>query len=253
MITTVVSTDGSAPLEWQVELLAFSHRRVRQPGPLVVLRDTVEVAGDHYPPYNKPYALTRWVERERPATELVLVVDPDMIFTRPFAPVLDHGRPIAHDGTYRVSVGLARTLAPYTSSPSKLPSIAVPLVLRHSDLARLAPLWWTETTRLRADVAFRRRDPWMAEMWGCSVAATRLSLDFELSRLTAIPPFTDHTDGPFVHYSFPVDGFDKRSYRPWDAPPAGESPAYRQLRDLIEAYRRRLDPALRLGQAQPWE
>jgi hypothetical protein len=155
VITTVVSIDGSDALEWQAELLALSHARVGQPGPLVILRDTVEVPGDDYPPYNKPYAIARWLEHAEPATEQVLVLDPDMVFVRPFVPRVQPGQPLAHDSTYRLLGELARALARHIPAPERLQSIAVPLALHRRDLARLAPLWFRDTVRLRSDPAVR--------------------------------------------------------------------------------------------------
>jgi hypothetical protein len=243
VLTTVVSSDGSAPLTWQTQLLAHSHHRVGQSGPLVVLTDTVTVGDDVYPPYNKPYALWRWCERDGPATEWVLVLDPDMVFRAPCAGAPEPGRPVAHDSTYRAGRRLGAALARHIAAPGRLQSLMVPLVMHRADLAQLAPLWFEWTCRLRADPAVRAVVPWICEMWGASIAAYELGLTFELRDLAAHPPFSNSTRLPFVHYSYEVDGFDKRHYRPWEPMPEGTNAAYRWVRELAEDYVRRQPPA----------
>jgi hypothetical protein len=237
LITTVVSTDGSDYLGWQAELLAYSYHRVGQPGRLVVLTDTVKVPGDDYPPYNKPYALARWLEREDSLDECLLVLDPDMVFVRAVDRTVRPGRPVAHNSSYAANHALAAALTAHAASPRDLQPLAVPMLIHQQDLRRLAPLWFDYTRRLRSDAAIRDLIPWVCEMWACSIAAQELSLVFELQQLAAVPPFWSRTGLPLVHYSFEFEGFDKRSYRPWDPLPNGTSQAYRWLRDLIDQYR----------------
>jgi hypothetical protein len=237
MITTVVSADGSDYLAWQVDLLAYSHRRVCQPGVLVVLTDTVEVEGDDYAPYNKPYALMRWLEREEPESETVLVLDPDMVFLRPLAREILRGSPIAHSSLYSVGAELTQLLRPHTSFPGALQPLAVPMLVHRDDLRKLAPLWFEYTKRLRLDDSVRSSIPWVCEMWACAIAAASLRLEFKLEQNAEVPPFSRKAQLPLVHYAWTIEGFDKRSYRPWDTPPPSENECYRYLHDLINEFR----------------
>ena len=218
MITTVVSTNGSEYLAWQIELLVYSHRQVGQPGPLVVLTDTVQVDGDDYTPYNKPYALMRWLEREEPECETVLVLDPDMVFVRPLVREIERGKPLAHSSLYSVGADLADVFRRHTRKPEALQPMAVPMLVHREDLRRLAPLWFEYTKRLRADAGIRQLIGWVCEMWACSVAALRLGLEFDLEQNTEVPPFSDRVELSLIHYAWTIGEFDKRSYQPWGNP-----------------------------------
>ncbi len=80
-IQTVFSADGSLYQRWQADLLAYSHRKVHQPGPLTRLLSSYEEAspfsgrpfqispysphplsGDDCAAYNKPAALKAWLQ-----------------------------------------------------------------------------------------------------------------------------------------------------------------------------------------------
>src|SRR3712207_457292 len=75
-VHTVFSSDGRLYQRWQADLLAYSHRKVHQPGPLTRLLSSYEQAppfssgtfqispysphpltGDDYAAYNKPKAI----------------------------------------------------------------------------------------------------------------------------------------------------------------------------------------------------
>jgi hypothetical protein len=92
---TVFSAGASLYRRWQADLLAYSHRRVDQPGPLTKLLASSEQAshfsgrtfqlspysphplrGDDYAPYNKPAALNAWLREDPPSEEVVLLLDP---------------------------------------------------------------------------------------------------------------------------------------------------------------------------------
>ena len=238
MITSFVSApDGSDYLTWQVELLAYSHERVGQPGSLAVVTDTIRVADDDYTPYNKPYALWRWLERDPLDGETVLVLDPDMVFVRPLCRSVGPGNPIAHSSEYTVNARLRAALAPYAENPESLQPLAVPMLIHSDDLRRLAPLWFEYTKRLRADPAVRGVIPWVCEMWACSIAAAKLGLAFTLEQNAAVPPFSKRAELPMIHYAWAVGEFDKRTYRPWKDPPEASNEAYAFLRELILEYR----------------
>lgn len=39
--------------------------------------------GDYYPPYNRPKAISLWLEDVQPEEEWVIVLDPDMLISHP--------------------------------------------------------------------------------------------------------------------------------------------------------------------------
>src|SRR5437764_9650099 len=80
-IHTVFSIDGSLYQRWQADLLAYSHRKVNQPGPLTRLYSAWRIpppfdgqthhtvpycphpmTRDHYPPYNRILSLAHWIK-----------------------------------------------------------------------------------------------------------------------------------------------------------------------------------------------
>src|SRR5215469_5650674 len=101
-IHTVFSVDGSLYQRWQADLLAYSHRKVNQPGPLTRLYsawgEPPAFAGqtfqtmpycphpmskDDYLPYNRIMALLTWLKQSPPSEETLLLLDPDCIFLTP--------------------------------------------------------------------------------------------------------------------------------------------------------------------------
>ena len=241
----VTSTDGSAYLAWQAELLGLSHARVRQPGELVVVEDTIAVADDHYPPYNKPHALLGWARSQPAGDTAVLVLDPDMVFVSRWAPPIEPGRIIAHDSRYAVTGEIARVLAGHVDQPAALAPVMVPMLVHSRDLAALAELWLEATIALRRDAASRTALGWVCEMWGCAIAVHRLGLEVTLASLAVHPPHEDGLRVPFVHFAYEVDGFDKRRYVPWEPMPPARNAAYGFVRSLAGELTARPSPQVR--------
>ena len=106
---TVYSTTCKPLFDWQSLALAYSHERVRQPGPLTRLLacdddDAAERSArlgtqtyrhpdfglpehnrvqDRYAAYNKPAGVLHWLTHARPVERFVLIVESDMLLREP--------------------------------------------------------------------------------------------------------------------------------------------------------------------------
>jgi hypothetical protein len=247
---TVFSTDDSLYQAWQADLLAYSHRKAGQPGPLTRLcsGSTAPSAfgahifqtrsysphpatGDDYPPYNRVGALTEWLERSPPEEETLLILDPDCVFLTAFNEPVHRGRPVAQWIGYMDTALPQHTqlLERHGYNPESVQTMGIPLLIHRDDLRAVLPLWMEKTESIRNDPVSRELARWIAEMWGYVFAAAQLGLRHELRDL-AQWPMDDCVDLPFIHYCFPShspDGqweWDKRGYKPWERvpdPPSG--------------------------------
>ncbi|HMJ36691.1 MAG TPA: hypothetical protein VK501_22490 [Baekduia sp.] len=239
-----MSVDHSAYLAWQLQLLAYSHAQVGQTGSFVALDHEEVVEGDDYPPYNRPFAIARWLERAKPADDdVVLHVDPDMIFVR----ALDLGAlrhlPVADDGRYPLQPSGAAALRRYVRAPDRVRVPVVPFVMRVADLARVTPAWCSWTLRLRADDAARRALGWNCELWAFALASREVGLRLDQGYLASMPPLEAPARPCFVHYAWKTYDFDKRSYVPWADLRGARHPGHVALQDTIADFREELEVA----------
>ncbi len=239
-IHAVFSTDGSRYQSWQAELLAYSHRRVGQPGPLTrlwsawaapttFLGSTVQtepysphpVTGDDYDPYNKPAALQAWLQETCPLGDTVLLLDPDCVFVAPVTLTAEPGRPVAQPVGYMNPTDNAELVRRHCRRPALVQALGIPTLIHRDDLAVLAPLWLAKTEAIRNDEIARELAGWTAEMWGYACAAAELGLQHQLRELAAFST-EDRDDLPLVHYCWESVGASgrwrwyKRGYRPWE-------------------------------------
>lgn len=263
VVQTIFSISQQPYQVWQAELLAYSHARVAQSGPLTCLVSTRDhpqelpmptfftppwsphpVTGDDYAPYNKPYSLSQWTAKAPFAEETVLVLDPDCVFLRALQLDVTRGQPIAQPVTYMHPETESAILRRHGAVPLRLQQVAVPIAIHRSDLRELAPLWLKRTEDLRADPVARERFGWISEMWGCALAAAELGLRFQMLPLSVFPTENEVTR-PILHYCYSSvsdDGlwrWDKRTYRPWErvSPPPTQCPAAAlALLDLLNTY-----------------
>lgn len=264
-VHTVFSIDDSSYLRWQAELLAYSHRKVAQSGPLTCLlsgdgerRPALErifqtrswrphpVTGDDYPPYNRIFALNAWLREAPPEEETILLLDPDNVFLRPLEVSVERGRPISQPISYMHPPTYDEQLRKHCERPDELEGIGIPTVIHRDDLVELAPLWLAKTEALRSDPADRERLAWISDMWGYCIAARELGLRHELREMAQFQ-IEDRADLPIVHYCYGSESPDgtwewtKRSYRAWERvedPPPGVPAAsvalIRLLNELVE-------------------
>jgi hypothetical protein len=244
VIHTVFSVDGSLYLRWQSDLLAHSHKKAGQPGPLTRLYsahgeptpfdgNTVQtrpysphpVTGDEYLPYNRIGAVAEWLALAPPAEETLLVVDPDCIFLTAFDEEAERGRPAAQYIPFMENFVDAHPefVKRHGLRPGAVQAMAVPFLIHRDDLRELMPLYMEKTEEVRADPASCALigGGWTAEMWGYAFAAARLGLRHELRYLTRWP-YEPWTDLPFIHYAYSCEADDgkwewyKAMYKPWE-------------------------------------
>jgi peptidyl serine alpha-galactosyltransferase len=242
---TVFSTDGSLYQRWQADLLAYSHRKVRQPGSLTRLfsadgpptpfagttfqtepYSTHPLTGDYYPANNKVMALKAWLEEAPPAEELVLLIDPDCIFLQPQRESVSYGAPIAHpigylDPSHEQNLEFVRK---HCSRPKLAQALGIPILIHRDDLAALSPRWLEKTEEIRNDSESREHAGWLAEMWGYIFAAAEIGLKHNIRKLARYST-ENQADLPIIHYCYITSDaakqwvWNKRTYRPWERVP----------------------------------
>lgn len=244
-IHTVFSIDGSLYQRWQADLLAYSHKKVNQPGLLTCLYSEEctsppfdgqifhtapycphPTTGDHYPPYNKIMALSTWLKSTSPKEEALLLLDPDCIFVTAYDEQVERGKPVAQQIGYmdpNITCN-ADLLKRHGYKPESMQAIGIPTLIHWDDLAALAPLWLEHTQVIRNDPISRELVGWVAEMWGYVFAAAQLGLRHELRDL-AHWQMDNRTNLPFIHYCYSSSSlqgqweWSKRTYRPWERVP----------------------------------
>jgi hypothetical protein len=261
-IRTVFSVDGSRYQRWQAELLAYSHRRVHQPGPLTRLWSATKhptpfpgdtfratpwsphpLTSDDYTPFNKPAAIQQWLTETRPEEPSILLVDPDCVFLAPVRENVDPGRPISQPVSYMYTNGdPGRALvARHCRRPGNVQGTGLPTLIHRDDLTVLAPLWLAKTEAIRSDPVSRELAGWTAEMWGYMFAAAELGLSHELRDL-CVWSTDNEANRPLLHYCYEAKDatgtwrWDKRIYQPWEPvspPPPGTPKAAVALIDLL--------------------
>ncbi len=242
-VHTVFSVDGSLYHRWQADLLAYSHWKVRQAGPLTRLWSDQSqpsafegqtfqtmsycphpMSGDYYPPFNKPMALLTWLENASPIEEAVLLLDPDCIFVTPCSLSVKRGEPVAQPIGYLNPLENVELVKRHGCKPESVQPVGIPMLIHRDDLAVLTPFWVENTEAIRSDPISRQLAGWTAEMWAYVFATARLGLRHQLCDL-ARWQMEDQTDLPFIHYCYSssnMDGqwqWDKRTYRPWEQVP----------------------------------
>ena len=171
-VHTVFSVDGSLYQRWQADLLAYSHRKAGQPGPLTRLLSsdrpptrfegrtfhtrsysTHPATGDYYPPYNRIMALRAWLTEDPPAEEVILLIEPDCVFLGPLtSEPVSRGHPVSHPIGYMDPVPQAELVQKHCSRPELMDAAGIPTVLIHrDDLMKLVPLWLEKTEEIRDD------------------------------------------------------------------------------------------------------
>jgi hypothetical protein len=244
-VHTVFSVDGSLYQRWQADLLAYSHRKVGQPGPLTRLLSADEpptpfagrtfhtrsycphpVTGDYYHCYNKVMALRAWLEQNPPEEEITLLLDPDCVFLKPLTGTVSRGHPCAQPVDFMDPVQYPELIEKHCRNPEVVDAVGVPILIHRDDLMTLIPLWAEKTEQIRNDPRSLELigGGWLAEMWGYTLAAADIGLRHVESALQRRET-EDLVDLPIVHYAGPVSDianqwvWDKRIYTPWDAVP----------------------------------
>jgi hypothetical protein len=252
-------------MRWQADLLAYSHKKVNQPGPLTRLYSgwripppfdgqtfhTIPycphpISGDHYPPYNRIMALLKWLRQSPPTGETILLLDPDCIFVTAYHSCSTVGSPVAQSIGYMCPTTArgAELLKRHGYKPESLQPIGIPILIHRDDLRVLLPRWQEHTEAIRNDPVSRDLASWTAEMWGYVFASAELGLRHELREL-AHSQMDDRTDLPFIHYCYSSSNaqgqweWTKRTYKPWASvtePPNDTSQATVTLISLLNEF-----------------
>jgi hypothetical protein len=246
-VHTVFSVDGSLYQRWQADLLAYSHRKAGQPGPLTRLLSSDRpptpfagrtfhtksyfphpATGDSYPPYNRIMALRAWLSERPPAEEVILLVEPDCVFLGSLTgKLVSRGYPMSHPIGYMDPLTQAELVQKHCSRPELVDAAGIPTLLIHrDDLMDVVPLWIEKTEHIRNDPKSLEliEGGWIADMWGYTCAAAELGLRHKMRELARVQG-EDQADLPIVHYCYASScaqygwHWDKRNYRPWERVP----------------------------------
>src|SRR3954469_2297085 len=110
---TIFSAESKLYMKWQSILLAYNHEQVQQPGSLTCLLSGQEDPGflggypgqifpvrlatynavnrDHFAGYNRNAGFLEYLTKTLPGDQVYIMLDPDMVFTRAWAPTLSTG------------------------------------------------------------------------------------------------------------------------------------------------------------------
>lgn len=132
---TAVPTECGSYFVWQSIGMVYSHRKIKQPGPLTRIvsctpeewedmpTESKEIAqthvapnyavhprtGDEYPAYNKPMAVIDWLAKTDVKEDYVLIIDADMVMRRPIVP--DPSSSLATSAFFGYMIGVNNELA----------------------------------------------------------------------------------------------------------------------------------------------
>jgi hypothetical protein len=262
----MVSFEPGNYQDWQLELLAYTHRKVGQDGSLTALASVKEGAilkdygievirtrwmskhpltRDHYPPYNKPASFCDYFNTVPDRGEMLLLVDPDMIFVKPWN---HHGDvPVAEETSYMHPARCGKKIIHRhcKRNPGQVQPIGFPLIVSEEELRAITDRWYILTEEMRGDRLTLKDGGWVVEMWAFVVAAAECGVEFQVKRNCSFSNENLHPDHRLIHYTYATtsrSGFhwDKRQYKPWspmprlrvDVPTAGVA-----LHQVIEEYR----------------
>jgi hypothetical protein len=244
-VHTVFSVDGSLYQRWQADLLAYSHRRARQAGPLTRLLSSFEEAipfsgrtfqtglysphplsGDDYAAYNKPAALKAWLQENPPSEEAILILDPDCVFLEPLTGPVSRGHPVAQPYSYLdpKAEDKSELVEKHCQRPELVDGVGIPLLIHRDDLAAVTSSWLRKTVEIRRDRRSQELVGWVAEMWAYAFAAAELGLKHTARELTRVTT-EDAADLPIIHYCYGASDaegnwrWDKWNYSPWERVP----------------------------------
>lgn len=250
MIFTVFAAAPAPANQWRAELLAYSWRRLHQPGELIrlvpmapgqvaprhVAARIVETlawnphpyTGDEYSGYELPTAVQEWLFRE-PVEGTVLLLGSHMVLQRavnkeatagqvlamPWADMPNgKGGPFGLDAKFgfleRYCVNRELPLAP----------VRLPILIHTGDLRKIAARWAELTAILRADYVGRQGRLADADRIAYAIAAAEYRLRHGLMDL-GVGTAGDSNESAVIDYSRPIESprgeivWDDQVYEPW--------------------------------------
>jgi len=266
MIHAVASIERGTYNVWQAELLAYSWRRAGINDPLTFLcaggevdiegaesvavrnhsygEDNLPPNAGYYPPWNKPFGLLEWLQSTNPASESVLILDPDMVAVEQIGQIRAvRGRPLAEGPWWWMGPSLTDpAIRARSRNPDLVASVGVPMLIHADDLREVIPGWLRKIHELRVDAAAGRpgvpADPWVAEMTGYVLAAADLGLEHRLHRFTC-RPLIHYFGAPPSAFCLSPYPWSKYDYQPWSEPPrvgADMPPQVWEFREILAEY-----------------
>jgi len=231
-VQVIFSSENTAYMRWQAELLHYTYARSGMCAPLTALVSATHepvhgfscetfpvsnykhlLPGEVYEPLNKPGGIREWASSAGRGEEPVLIVDPDTVFLCPVpdpAP-LRRGEALADLHDY-MQPGLAynrMVLERHCRRECRalVQPVGIYLLIRRDDLAAIAPRWLEKAIEIRSDRACRAKMPhggWISEMLGYAIAAAECGVRHRISRF-AQTTGSGSLYNPLIHYCFPIN------------------------------------------------
>lgn len=267
---TVYSISNSPYQEWQADLLDYSFIKSGQPGTLVrLVSDDADYIGREtpvskvtnavtihtpayenigsemsYKPMNKPGSLLYMLNKTEFGKNLkdddvILLVDPDMIFTKPWTP--DFTGNVVYGQKWK---GYSKEFCNKTSGPnsrfcpkSDNEAVMYPFAIYVKDLKKITPDYYDFSKY------FSKSKNWMQEMTALDLAINRNRLKIETEENIGLCNDWDNNndeEAPLIHYCQTVKDKDgkeiwgKHNYRPGNSVPDSSKGLNRVDRVVLE-------------------
>lgn len=265
-MTTLYSIENSYYQRWQAELLGYSFQKVKQHGKLVqllsspirkiqpqnpIVGEIIQVGyhrfhsnDDDYPVYNKILGLKNYLKNHLEQDGPLLLLDPDMIFLKPFT-FLPNTGPLAHFCGYLPKRGYEdEIIRQFTAKP--VDPISFPIIIYSHDLELIMDRWLELTIKIRQqykNTNVNGVNLWTADMYAYNIASTEFNLQYTPLDMCR-EEVSDKESTIFAHYArpFSVNGntfWDKRTYRSWEPVECLENatPTMKAVLGFINDYR----------------
>lgn len=160
-------------------------------------------SGDEYLPYNRPRAITEYLQSVIPEEEYLVIVDPDIIICKPLTDLpVQRGIPVAQKYDYLHNDDALNKLAQrFLGTTKNVQPLGMPMVIHRDDLRQLAPLWLELTEKIRDDPETKEIAGWIAEMHSYCLASAQLGLVHKVRDDLADRVPYDRVSSPYVlHY-----------------------------------------------------
>jgi len=291
---SVFNVQSKQYFEWQSRYSVFWHKQVGMSGPITRLlsmggawptNPNPHPVGDHlmqevpthiapqydysidnYVAYNKPLAITHWLQTTKVEEDVIIIMDPDCAYISKVDYQVEEGMPVATSGYYsfKDKKSIEWQIAEHYCKGvcKRYDPIAVPIVIHRKDLEKVAPLWLKYTEDIRRDREGPNKWPiewndnkyvvnrieWVAEMFGYVIAAAHLDLRHEIVDLQMVPSVHKRLtpNVPFLHYHVRIETADHKFWNkgddhagqrfPWPVAPGTDAVTTRLLTALHEAY-----------------
>jgi hypothetical protein len=139
--------------------------------------------GDLYAPYNRPNAFWYWMNHTLLPEDILINVDPDMVFLRALSPRVSRGRPMAQDYDYMHDVEFTEfykqrcpNCPRMTHKRSQSFAVGPPWMMHHDDWEVVLRTWVELIPEMRVGLTGNAK--WIVEMVAFAAAAAIHELPF---------------------------------------------------------------------------